>query len=517
MKTIQSKKFDTRTILIVLIIAIIGVVLLQLVRAAGPKIAIQPRAEHVSGGGTLEINDSTAYERDFVQFGQVGNNNELAYQRNLDTIQAQPWRNKSRDNTPYRDWPMSRLDADAANQLNNDREAYHNGLRGDPYFTEVYNFFTSRTHLEGGGGLRHENESQFRIGCEFSHFAYDDPIVYPNEPERAHLHMFFGNTDVNAYTNYQKLLNEGGGTCNGNEMNRTGYWAPAVFDQDGYVRIPDFLNIYYKNEASGRNVFAMPFPVAAEDTWVKSSYPGERIPGYEGMQLLANINELDTGNFPRRFVCIDKRGNEQAISISNIPDLAPCAAGHHFEVAVFFPPCWNRQLPLTNYKSDNLGYPWDGIPGNGKLFYDRWLCDDAGYMQETFSGIVYRMRYNVEPGDNTQLWYLSSDVDRGSLTRNVPGGTETHGDWWEAWSPTVKELWHENCQNTVGASCGYGFMDARTIEQSPNGPTLRFREKYQPAPGYSVNKIPAQDIFNALCSHRRTLQRPEQAAHCTPG
>lgn len=30
----------------------------------------------------------------------------------------------------------------------------------------------------------------FRINCDFSHAAYDDPLVFPGQPDRAHYHHF---------------------------------------------------------------------------------------------------------------------------------------------------------------------------------------------------------------------------------------------------------------------------------------------------------------------------------------
>ena len=30
--------------------------------------------------------------------------------------------------------------------------------------------------------------------------AFDDPIVYPREPGKSHLHTFFGNTGANAFS-----------------------------------------------------------------------------------------------------------------------------------------------------------------------------------------------------------------------------------------------------------------------------------------------------------------------------
>ena len=38
------------------------------------------------------------------------------------------------------------------------------------------------------------------------HFGYDDPIVYPGQPGRSHLHMYFGNTEVDAFTTTERLV-----------------------------------------------------------------------------------------------------------------------------------------------------------------------------------------------------------------------------------------------------------------------------------------------------------------------
>jgi hypothetical protein len=34
----------------------------------------------------------------------------------------------------------------------------------------------------------------FAPACAFSHMAFDDPIVFPGQSGRSHLHTFFGNT-----------------------------------------------------------------------------------------------------------------------------------------------------------------------------------------------------------------------------------------------------------------------------------------------------------------------------------
>ena len=39
-----------------------------------------------------------------------------------------------------------------------------------------------------------ETVGAFRFICQASHEAYNDPIVFPGQPGKSHLHTFFGNT-----------------------------------------------------------------------------------------------------------------------------------------------------------------------------------------------------------------------------------------------------------------------------------------------------------------------------------
>lgn len=67
-----------------------------------------------------------------------------------------------------------------------------------------------------------------RINCEFDHAAYDDPIVYPGKSGAAHLHMFWGAKNVNAYTDFDSLYRSSEAGCSGGVLNRSSYWFPAL-------------------------------------------------------------------------------------------------------------------------------------------------------------------------------------------------------------------------------------------------------------------------------------------------
>ena len=97
-------------------------------------------------------------------------------------------------------------------------------------------------------GKLHGNN--FYVNCKFSHTADDDPIVFPGQSGKSHLHMFIGNTGANANSTYQSLRTTGGSTCDNQgqsfAINRSSYWTPAMMDGAGDAVLPDYVLVYYK-------------------------------------------------------------------------------------------------------------------------------------------------------------------------------------------------------------------------------------------------------------------------------
>ena len=90
----------------------------------------------------------------------------------------------------------------------------------------------------------------FRFICGAGQLTNDDPIMYPGQPGKSHLHQFYGNTSANANSTYSSLRSAGDSTCNwmgnGTASNRSAYWMPAMLDGKGNVVRPDYVSIYYK-------------------------------------------------------------------------------------------------------------------------------------------------------------------------------------------------------------------------------------------------------------------------------
>jgi hypothetical protein len=65
---------------------------------------------------------------------------------------------------------------------------------------------------------------QFVLRCGYSHTLPDDPIVFPGQPGASHLHDFYGNTGVNAFSTFETML--AGETNCRVPSDTAGYWPP---------------------------------------------------------------------------------------------------------------------------------------------------------------------------------------------------------------------------------------------------------------------------------------------------
>lgn len=396
------------------------------------------------------------------------------YAKNLAFIRASSVRNRNHDNSLYRNTPSEDL---ILENLYGPRSEYLNNPGGNPE--------QSFPTVNGG---------QNRTACEFSHFAYDDPLVHPNKPGAAHLHMFFGNTDVNAFSSYRTLIDSGSGTCNGQELNRTGYWVPAMFDGNGNVRIPERIVVYYKGEGLARDNAEV--------------YPeGAAMIASQNINAVSNSQGGAQGKFS--FVCSNQYSgpSEPASNTMPICDgdrfVQPTQEYSVLEMNVKFPQCWNRQ------DASNI---------------DNWLLPTRGGWYDsdcppwaTLPNLEYFVNYKVEAGETTEGWYLSSDVNMQDYTRTGSGGKSIHGDWWGGWNKEINQIWIDNCVKLrvedEASGCGFGYLtNGGPDNQNPiPGPALKIRPQYT-----GPSKVPAETLFNELCETDRQFTKDEDAAFCKP-
>ncbi len=253
-------------------------------------------------------------------------------------------------------------------------------------------------------------DGNFRMACAYSHFSYDDPIVFPGQPGRSHLHMFFGNTAVDAYTTTDSLVNSGGGSCNGFELNRSGYWTPAVLDGQGNAVVPDSIILYYKTKDPSSTV-AMP----------------------QGLKMIAGNprNEDFTAGQRLGWSC-GSSGHSY-----NISNRIPTNCGNDpINAYIQFPFCWDGQ---NLDSSDHISHM--------AFTSDHQSCPASHPVRlPQITILLY-----FPPGDSSS-WYLSSDRSGGFNTG--PGAT-LHADWFGGWNDEAMNLWIDGCIR-ASRNCSYG-------------------------------------------------------------
>ncbi|MFL6664645.1 MAG: DUF1996 domain-containing protein [Rhizobacter sp.] len=272
----------------------------------------------------------------------------------------------------------------------------------------------------------------FRTICAYSHMAFDDPIVYPGEPGKSHLHVFFGNTGTNAYSTATSLAKSGNSTCLGGIANRSAYWVPATIDtRTGTPLVPGNANLYYKNGYNGIG-------------------PSQVRPLPAGLRMIAGDATNSTD--------VWKNGKEkwhgspyQFKCIGNIPDymasqeIPNCPVGTSLWEVVTFPQCWDgRRLDSPDHKS-HMSYAVNR------------RCPDTHPVP--VPEITFNIIYPVREKDATLHWRLASDMYDPSL----PGGRSMHADWFDGWSQPVKEAWVKGCNQAQRDCHSFLLGDGREL------------------------------------------------------
>jgi hypothetical protein len=172
------------------------------------------------------------------------------------------------------------------------------------------------------------------VKCNRASSAPDDPIVFPAQPGRSHLHDFFGNVSVKADTTTASLLDAGSTCLKGmNEVDRAAYWTPALLANGRPVTGPaDELRIdaYY-------SVSDKPLPVRSMPV---------------GLRMIAGDSKAQRPQSTDivHYNCLHyPQGGEVTRSSSAIPT---CPAGSYLSAKIVFPGCWDgSNLDSADHKS----------------------------------------------------------------------------------------------------------------------------------------------------------------------
>lgn len=277
-----------------------------------------------------------------------------------------------------------------------------------------------------------DSSGNFRTDCSISHISYDDPIVYPGKPNAAHLHTFFGNSSVNAYSTQQTIEKSGGSTCNGGTLNRTGYWMPTVLNSRGEPVLPERVLVYYKTAYSG----VKPYQVVAPPA-------GLRMIGGDASSKSPQPRD-NFGIWPvSTFACNSESHPFPVVAGGSSLDTFCPEGARQFYMEIRFPQCWNgTDLDSFDHKSHMSYANGSGCPSSHPV---------------ALPEIQLRVKYNYYDPDRAN-WRLSSDNYTGA-----PGGYSSHADWFNGWDRETLDTITRNCW-AAGRDCDVDFLgDGRKL------------------------------------------------------
>ena len=284
----------------------------------------------------------------------------------------------------------------------------------------------------------------FRFLCMPGQISYDDPIIYPGKPGAAHLHQFFGNTKANAYSTYSTLRAAGDSTCM-SPLNRSAYWMPAMLDGKGSVVRPDYVSIYYKRRPKSSPKCQV-LGGSAKGTGICVDTPN-------GIKFVFGFDPTSPQAAPTGAAYFTCSGTGAvAGKWKTIRDaLGKCPVGARLGAVINAPKCWDgKNLDTPNHRS-HMAYTSYGSWG-----YERCPTTHP-YVIPTFTmGAWFKVDANLK------TWSLASDH---MLPGALPGQT-FHADFFMAWDPVIKKMWHENCIDKL-LNCSDGVLgNGKKMQQS---------------------------------------------------
>jgi hypothetical protein len=279
-----------------------------------------------------------------------------------------------------------------------------------------------RVSVTGERPAPSDGTGNFRTFCEYSHMAFDDPIVYPGRPGVSHLHAFFGNTGVNGNSTAASIASTGNSTCRGGTINRSSYWVPAMIDtRDGTPIKPSGSHFYYKTG------YGCVVPSTVQS-----------IP--QGLRMIAGDTKNAAASGPFDYTCHTSSGvSEPSSSIPN------CSAGSELWQHIYFPQCWDGvNLDSPDHKS-HMAYPTGkGCPASHPV---------------ALPEITFNIVYSITEANSASRWRLSSD----NYSSSLPGGYSAHGDWFNGWRPEIMDTFVNNCDRTALDCSSHLLGDGRAI------------------------------------------------------
>ncbi len=347
-------------------------------------------------------------------------------------------------------------------------------------YNKIPSEFDPMTYLQpawGSPGYVHapmdaapDNVGAFRFICGPSHLGYDDPIVFPGQPGKAHLHQFWGNSLTNANSTYESLRRTGMSTC-GSPVNRSAYWIPAMMNGKGKVVTPDLIGMYYKR-----------FPASSPQCNGRSRCT--EMP--RGLRFIFGAN-MGTGNLAYHgdYRCIGGAGDDP-IKYQTINEAAKnCSMGQQLSFTIDAPVCWDGvNLDSPDHRSHMATWDADGS-GQCPVTHPVFIPFLHLAINYTVDADLKGALTSLGNWDGTMNgWHFASDE-----MRNSEPGTTGHSDYMMAWDDTVLDMFENNCINGL-LNCSGGDL----------GNALQIKGAQQPYPNFMFPNVSSWTTANPVVS-----------------
>lgn len=342
---------------------------------------------------------------------------------------------------------------------------------------EPTHYGTAANGNRGGiASLSDDPVGAFRFSCTPGQISYDDPIAFPGQPGKSHLHQFIGNTSADANSTYGSLRATGRSTCDNRgqpyALNRSSYWMPAMLNGSGFVVPPDQVLVYYKRLPKSDPRCG---PPDATHVGICVNMPNgiKFIFGYDMAKMSGGPADTKSWDqWAMNFKCVaDKATRTELPGVYHTlaEAAAACPVGNWLKADLDGPPCWDgKNLDTPDHRSHVVYATGAAIPGAGRA------CDAEHPYR--IPGIAYQWFFTVTP--DVKSWRLSSDDMMAKMGHPVVAGTTLHMDYFEAWSPAIKKEWHDHC-----------IDEHRTCSNGDLGDGRQLKDAGEPIGGWIVQPL----------------------------
>jgi Domain of unknown function (DUF1996) len=249
------------------------------------------------------------------------------------------------------------------------------------------------------------------VVCPPSHDLTDDPIVFPGRPGASHLHVFMGNTTVDADSTYGSMTQSPlTTTCPASSGDTSGYWIMALFKNGTQIDpkssyAPHSAQFYYRKDNLKAGTMIHSFPPDFRMIAGNGHATSEADNPYLGREIYYGCSDNSESGKPK----------------------APinCSTGY-ISLHVGFPNCWDGvNIDSPDHKS-HVAYPSSGVcPADHPVALPR---------------LIMRTEYPV-------------GTDSSGITLSSGPYYTAHGDFWNTWDQQKLDDLVTDCLNT-STDCG---------------------------------------------------------------